>query len=258
MSREGEQSAPSRDVEADGPAPGSPEGAEATTTPKFYAKTPGDIFKSKFVIAQLIFNILASFLGPLGTFYLLFGYLSEGPYKWSSGPLVGVVVGSLLGSPILIFALMPVGLPEAVDNGWFPRIREKALVVNRQGGEDEEHLSHECSWWMFPWLLSILKWRWSTLRNMAIGMMVGVVYVPIALLLARFALGPYLGTWTLIWFNVVYEVLLAIPILLLGLLGYALEPNLDITLELMSLHPNCALRLLYRTLVSLRMTIWPY
>lgn len=246
-------------------------GDAATLAPntKFYAHTPDDVFKSKFAIAQLVFNILASFLGPLGTFYLLFGYLSQGPYEWSSGPLVGVVVGSLLGSPILIFALMPVGLPEAVENGWFPRLDEKSLLGG-QGksscveNDDERSLSQlhadewrQC-WWMFPWLLSILQWRWSTLRNLAIGMLLGVIYVPVALLIARYALGPSLGTWTLIWFNVVYEVLLAIPVLLLGLLGYALEPNLEITLERMSDHSNCGLRLLYRTLVSLRMTIYPY
>lgn len=220
-----------------------------TATIKIYAKTPGEVLSSKFVLAQLLFNIIASFLGPLGTFYLLFGWLSEGPYEWSSGPCVGVVVGSLAGSPILIFALMPVGLPEAVENGWFPRLSEKNL-----GGSDGE----EPCWWMFPFLMKILKWRWSTLRGLAIGMIVGVVYVPIALLIARYALGPTLSTWTLIWFNVVYEVVLAIPVLLFGLLGYALEPNLDVTLERMSSHPNCGIRLLYRTIVSLRMTICPY
>jgi hypothetical protein len=170
----------------------------------------------------------------------LFGYLSEGPYAWSSGPLVGVVVGSLAGSPLLIFALMPVGLPEAVENGWFPRLSEKTL-------EDRHR-----------WLLHILQWRWSTSRNLAIGVLLGIVYVPLALLIARFGLGPSLGTWELIWFNVVYEVLLAIPVLLLGLLGYALEPNLDVTIDYMSNHPNCAERLFFRVVTSLRMTLCPY
>jgi hypothetical protein len=244
----------------------------AIPAPKFYAQTPRDVLTSKFVIAQLVFNIIASFLGPLGTFYLMFAYASEGPYRWNGGALAGVVVGSLVGSPILIFLLMPVGLPEAAEKGWFPRLRvEKGGVgggqpTNRDVEEDapdqqeEDQHSYDLAqcWWMFPWLLTILKWRWSTLRNLAIGMLVGVIYVPIALLIARYALGPSLGTWTLIWFNVIYEVLLAIPILLLGLLGYALEPNLETTLEQMSSHPNCGLRLLYRALVSIRMTIFPY
>lgn len=226
-------------------------------TPKFYAKTPADVLKSKFVIGQLAFNIVASFLGPLATFYLLFGWLSEGPYEWSSGPLVGVVVGSLAGSPILIFALMPVGLPEAVESGWFPRLRETSVVGPSNGSGDDDETSGR-PWWFFPLLVPILKWRWATLRNLAIGLLIGVVYVPIALLIAGLALGPALSTWQLIWFNVVYEVLLAIPVLLYGLLGYALEPNLELTVQQMSSHPNCGLRLLYRSLVSLRMTLCPY
>ena len=232
MTREEEEQAPQQ-------APlSSNRDVEMADDTKQYASSTKEVLISKFVISQLIFNVLASFLGPLGTFFLLFGYLSEGPYDWSSGPLVGVVVGSLAGSPLLIFALMPVGLPEAVENGWFPRLSAKTL-------ED---------WWM----LNILKWRWSTSRNLAIGLLVGIVYVPVALLIARFGLGPSLGTWELIWFNVVYEVLLAIPVLLLGLLGYALEPNLDVTIEYMSNHPNCSKRLLFRVLTSLRMTFCPY
>ena len=211
---------------------------ETAERTKHYASSMTEVLLSKFVIAQLIFNVVASFLGPLGTFFLLFGYLSEGPYAWSSGPLVGVVVGSLAGSPLLIFALMPVGLPEAVENGWFPRLSEKTL-------ED---------WW----ILNILKWRWSTSRNLAIGLLVGIVYVPVALLIAGFGFGPTLGTWELIWFNVVYEVLLAVPVLLLGLLGYALEQNLDVAVEYMSNHPNCSKRLFYRVLTSLRMTLCPH
>ena len=93
-----------------------------------YAESLGQVLTSKFVVGQLIFNILASFVGPLGTFYFLFGYLSEGPYDWYSGAFVGVVLGSLAGSPLLIFALMPVGIPEAVEYGWFPRLTEKTLL----------------------------------------------------------------------------------------------------------------------------------
>ena len=33
-----------------------------------------------------------------------------------------------------------------------------------------------------------------------------VFYAPFTLLLARFAVGPILSTWTLIWFNVIFEV----------------------------------------------------
>ena len=33
-----------------------------------------------------------------------------------------------------------------------------------------------------------------------------LIYAPITMLLARFAVGPKLSTWTLIWFNVIFEV----------------------------------------------------
>lgn len=227
-------------------APRSSDDSNDTST--YFVETIAQVFLSKFVIGQLIFNVLASFLGPLGTFYLLFGFLSEGPYEWSSGPLVGVVVGSLLGSPILIFALMPVGLPEAVESGWFPRISQKSLMEELQQ-----------IWWLpSSFMMKVFEWRWATKRNCVISLMTGIVYVPIFLLFARFAFGPSLGTWTLIWFNVVYEVLLAIPILLLGLVGYALEENLEVTLDLMSDDPNGCRRLLKRVCISLRMTFWPY
>jgi len=77
------------------------------------------IITSKFVILQVIINTVGSFIGPLITFYLLFGVASTGPYVWNGSQLVGVVVGSLVGSPLFIFALMPVGMPEALKRNWF-------------------------------------------------------------------------------------------------------------------------------------------
>jgi hypothetical protein len=218
---------------------------DTTSTPiRVFAKSPADVLRCKFVVAQILFNVVASFLCPLGTFYLLFGLLSQGPYVWSSGACVGVVVGSLACSPLLIFALMPVGMPEAVQKGWFLPLRLE-----------------KCS----PWLLRVLfylddapRWRWASARHLALGLMLGIVYVPIALLIARFALGPTLSTWTLIWFNVAYVVLLSIPVTALGLLGYAVEHNLDFTLSRMSSNPNIAKRLLFRSLSCLKMIVWPY
>jgi hypothetical protein len=204
-----------------------------------FAKSPAEVLRCRFVVAQVAFNAVASLLGPLGTFFLLFGYLSQGPYEWNTGPLVGVVVGSLVGSPILIFALMPVGMPEAVETGWFLKLRLE-----------------DCPTWLQPLLKD--RCQWSTTRLLLLGLVVGVVYVPIALLLARFAVGPTLSTWTLIWFNVAYEVCLAIPITALGLLGYAVEDNLDRTLARMSQNPNVIQRLLRRCGSSLKLTLCPY
>ena len=218
---------------------------QGVTTTLHFAKSPSDVLFSKFVIGQVIFNVIASFLGPLGTFYLLFGYLSQGPYEWSSGPLVGVVVGSLVGSPLLIFALMPVGMPEAVENGWFPCLR-----------------TQDCPPWMMTGIFWFLgeqsSWRWALKRNIMLAIVLGLIYVPFALLLARYAFGPSLSTWTLIWFNVVYEVLLAIPVTALGLLGYSVQHHLEFTLSRMSSNPNVAKRLGWRILSSLKLTFWPY
>ena len=61
-------------------------------------------------------------------------------------------------------------------------------------------------------------------------------------------------TWTLIWFNVTYEVLLSIPIVLLGLVGYSVDKNLSATLALMSTHPNVAMRLVSRSWMSLKVS----
>mmetsp|Transcript_32122 Transcript_32122/g.58073 ORF Transcript_32122/g.58073 Transcript_32122/m.58073 type:complete len:258 (+) Transcript_32122:32-805(+) len=219
-------------------------GGDEPPSPDDYAKNPAALLRCKFVQAQVAFNAIASFVGPLATFYLLFGYASQGPYEWNSAPLVGVVVGSLAGSPLLIFALMPVGMPEAVERRWFLRLR-----------------SANCP----PWLVRVLPylndnprcWRWATARLLVLGFIIGVVYVPIALLIARYALGPTLSTWTLIWFNVVYEVCLAVPVTALGLLGYAMEPNLDWTISRMSTDPRTVRRLMSRCLASIQMIIWP-
>ena len=213
---------------------------------RIYSHKVKEVCQSKFFIGQLVFNVVASFLCPLGSFYLLFGYLSEGPYQWSSGALLGVVLGSLVGSPLLIFALMPVGLPEAVASGWFPIIPQRSLL------EDLQRV-----WWLPVSMMTLFKWPWSTKRNLAISMLVGVLYVPIALLMARYTFGPILSTWTLIWFNVVYEVALAVPILMLGLIGYAMEENLEHTLQKMSDDPNCTTRLCRRSCMSIRMALCP-
>jgi hypothetical protein len=206
--------------------------ATTTSTSIVIAENLTEVLCSKFVLFQLFFNIVASFIGPLGTFFLLFGYLSEGPYEWYSGPLIGVVVGSLAGSPVLIFALMPVALPEAVEKGWFPKLSIEKCPK-----------------------LPFLEWQWATARNMAWTMVIGIILVPIALLIAALGLGPTLSTWQLIWFNVIYEVVLTIPVVCLGLLGYAV--HLDAILERMSKNPNACRRLMKRVLSSLKMTVCP-
>lgn len=199
------------------------------------ADSVGQVLKSPFVLIQLAINGILGFLGPLATFYLLFGFLSQGPYDWYGPQLLGVVLGSLVGSPILIFALMPVGLPEAVEKGWFPKIAKDKLQPT--------------------WLQWFIDWKWATARNIAWTLVVAIILVPISLLIARYGLGPTLTTWQLIWFNVVYEVVLAVPVVVLGLIGYSV--HVDAICDPMSQHPNPFKRLIRRVGASLKMSVCP-
>lgn len=48
----------------------------------------------------------------------------------------------------------------------------------------------------------------------------------------------YVDTWALIWFNLVYETILAIPCTMLGLLAFSMEYNYDRVKRTMSMHPR--------------------
>ena len=72
------------------------------------------------------------------------------------------------------------------------------------------------------WAITAPQWGSSLITPRA-SPQLGLVYAPLTLLLARFAVGPQLSTWTLIWFNVIFEVLLAPAVTCFGLLGFAME-----------------------------------
>ena len=198
------------------------------------------VITSKFIILQVIINTVGSFIGPLLTFYLLFGVASTGPYVWNGSQLVGVVVGSLIGSPLFIFALMPVGMPEALKRGWFYAIK----------------IDNVSPRWLFilPFLRDKSIYRYAMARHVVLGLILGIVYVPIALLIARYCFET-LSTWELIFFNVLYLVCLAPPVVIFGLVGYAMEYNLTLVIDQMSNDPNPCKRLTYRSGVSIRMIL---
>ena len=204
----------------------------------YYASNVRQVVLSKFVTSQVIFNTLGSFIGPLITFYCLFGLLSQGPYAWNGSQIIGVVVGSLVGSPMFIFALMPIGMPEALKNEWFYKLRVQDVP----------------RWLLFvlPFLRDDKKmWRYSTIRNCVLGLICGIIYVPVAILIARFGVGPTLTTWELIFFNVIYLVCLAPPITIFGLVGYAMEQNIDVIVGKMNNDPNPFKRVFRRIVVSI-------
>ena len=205
-----------------------------------YATNIQQVMKSKFVILQVIINTVGSFIGPLITFYLLFSVASTGPYAWNGSQLVGVVVGSLIGSPFFIFALMPIGMPEALKRGWFYTLKIENVSPR----------------WLFilPFLKDKSIWRYAMARHVILGLILGIVYVPIALLIARYAFETF-STWELIFFNVIYLVCLAPPVVIFGLVGYAMEYNLSLVIDQMSNDPNPCKRLIYRSGVSIRMIL---
>ena len=205
-----------------------------------YATNIQQVITSKFVILQVIINTVGSFIGPLATFYLLFGVASTGPYVWNGSQLVGVVVGSLIGSPLFIFALIPVGMPEALKRGWFYTLKVENVSPR----------------WLFvlPFLRDKSMYRYAMARHVILGLILGIVYVPIALLIARYGFETF-STWQLIFFNVIYLVCLAPPVTIFGLVGYAMEYNLTLVIDQMSNDPNPCKRLIYRSGVSIRMIL---
>jgi len=205
-----------------------------------YATNIQQVMKSKFVILQVIINTVGSFIGPLITFYLLFGVASTGPYAWNGSQLVGVVVGSLIGSPLFIFALMPVGMPEALKRGWFYTLKIENVSPR----------------WLFvlPFLRDKSIYKYAMVRHTVLGLILGIVYVPIALLIARYCFET-LSTWELIFFNVIYLVCLAPPVTIFGLVGYAMEQNISLVIDQMSNDLNPCKRLTYRSGVSIKMIL---
>ena len=74
----------------------------------------------------MIFNTLTSAGMSLLMFFLLFDMASDYPpdYPWYSPNCVGVVVAStIFVCPVLVTALAPAGMPEAVDKGWLYIVR---------------------------------------------------------------------------------------------------------------------------------------
>lgn len=176
--------------------------------------TPLEALLSPFVLGQVAFNCISSVGCSVGLFYLLFVVLVVPPggslliYHWTNPNLIGVVVGSaLIVSPTLVMILAPAGIPEAVDKGWFVVVRPR-----------------DCPPWLLraaPFLGTHERWRRGMLRHVTLGLMLSMVFIPVPLLIAVYGVADDEGnmsTWTLIWFDLVFETVLAIPCTLFGLL----------------------------------------
>ena len=190
------------------------------------------VLLSKYVMSQLFFNMLGSFVGPLFCFWIIFGVISTGPYAWNDAAVIGPIIGSAFVSAVLCPFLAPVGLPEAKKWGW---------------GFGKVNPADAARWsCIFPFLGRHRAWQHAILRHLMLGLEVGFCYWPLAILFARFALGPVLSTWTQIIGGASYCVLLAVPNTLLGLLSLAIEPHLARAESGLSHHPNAILRLCKR------------
>jgi hypothetical protein len=192
----------------------------------------GEVLRCKYVLSQLFFNMVGSFVGPVFCFWIIFGVLSSGPYPWDDAAVIGPIIGSPFVSATLCPFLAPLGLPEAKKWGLgFGKVNPK-----------------EVQRWacLFPFLGRNPIWRHTVLRHLMMGLEVGIVMWPIAILLARYAVGPVLNTWTQILSGAVYCVVLAAPNTLLGMLSLSIEPHLARAESGLSYHPNTVLRLLKR------------
>ena len=170
------------------------------------------LLSSPFVLGQTLFNVVASFCGPLLCFWLLFS--GGGPYAWNSGEVLGPIIASPLACAILAPAFVPIGMTDAVSKGWFGPVPSHDDGVRRLAR-------------FLPFLRPADVWRVGAVRHLVLGTQLSCVAIPPGILIARYALGPDLPAWTQIWFSVAYIALLPIVVLPLALLGFALEPNLE-------------------------------
>ena len=199
-----------------------------------YDKTyfsPTELLTSKFVVLQTIFNVVVSFCGPLFFFWLIFHVLSgKDCFPILSGEVLGPVLASPLAAAVLALAWAPLGMMDALPRGWFGYVAEEEF----QGG----------MWFLLP---SLRISRIGVLRNLVTGLQLSVVAIPIMMLFVLFVFasdggdvessglnsdgytceGKYLTPWTQTLASVTYIALLPLFVIPVGLLGYAVEPNLD-------------------------------
>lgn len=169
------------------------------------------LLSSPFVLGQTLFNVVASFCGPLLCFWLIFS--RGGPYAWNSGEVLGPICASPLACAILAPAFVPIGMTDAVSRGWF------GPVPSHDDGV-------RCLARFLPSLRSAGVWRVGVVRHLVLGLQLSCVAIA-GILVAGYALGPDLLAWTQIWFSVAYIALLPIVVLPLALLGFALESHLE-------------------------------
>lgn len=174
----------------------------------------GAVLTSPFVLFNCAMNMLASVGMSRIMFWLLFVELGEAVHvPWYSPNLIGVVIGSVvIVSPTLVMALAPAGMPAALAKGWYMRVRVSDVNPT---------VYKYC-----PFLWDSCMARTGLGRHLLLGLQLSIVFIPIPILIAYTAYHSGFEIWELVWFDIIYETVLAVPCTLLGLLGFAMEHNI--------------------------------
>ena len=135
-------------------------------------------------------------------------------------------------------------MPTQVDKGWFCVVR-----------------AADCPNWLLraaPFLGDHPRWRRGLMRHAALGLILSIAFIPVPLLIAAYCVSDdqgNLSTWTLIWFDLVFETVLTVPCTLGGLLAFAMEPNYERVRATMSMDRHPGKRLAQRIIGCLRL-LW--
>lgn len=166
--------------------------------------SPCGLLFTPFCLGQIIFNVIASFAGPLACFWLIF--TSMGPESWLGAPMLGIGIASPWACAICSLAFLPVGIPDASKQGWFGIIELESVPCTMR-------------------ILPFLHVRVGILRHLCIGTVAAALWCPPVFVLARFVEGPMMSAKTFVWFGPSCLAVLPLLVVPLGLLGFALPAN---------------------------------
>lgn len=179
--------------------------------------SPLGLICSKFVVSQVVFNVICSFGPPLLCFALLFG--QGGPYHWLSGEVLGPIIASPIAGCLAALAFLPISMPEMVAMGWYGVVKPEDV---------------RCASYVFPFLGTASVWRMGFVRHLVISVYLSLLTMPPAIVVVSpLVFGPELPAWTLIWTAISFITILPLLHMPLGMLAFALEPNYERVEQLM-------------------------
>jgi hypothetical protein len=161
----------------------------------------------RFCIAQIVVNCALSFCFPLGFFWLLWSPHSplvthEVTYRWNDPHVLSPIIMSPWLCGLISGAFLPIGLPDAWQNGWFAPMHARTAARVRAR-------------------LPCLGARHGAVRHFTLACLVALVWVPAALVAVRFGLGGELRAQTFVLFVPAYIGTLPLALVPLALLGFA-------------------------------------